>query len=95
MSAPLYTLQPRALTVLFGDLENQALNETHVLPGTPGSLLERENAGGFRFYARQYNDADGKKREQYVAEPIGQPASDAAAAVMRTRLVELLHAIAW
>ncbi len=41
MSAPLYTLQPRALTVLFGDLENQALNELQVLIGTPGSLLER------------------------------------------------------
>lgn len=59
MSAPLYRLQPRALTVLFGDLENQALNETHVWIGTPGSLLERENAGGFRIYARQCYDAEG------------------------------------
>lgn len=94
MSVPLYTLQPRALTVLFGDLENQALNETHVLPGTPGSLLERENAGGFRFYARQYYDADGRKREQYVAGPIGQPAADAAAADMRTRLEQLRRTLA-
>ncbi len=85
---PLYTLHPRPLTVLHSDLENHAATQTHVLIGTPGSLLERENASGFRFYARQYYDGDGKKREQYVAGAVGDVTADATAAELRSRIEE-------
>ncbi len=84
----LYTLQPRPLTVLFGDLENQAAAHDSVLVGTPGSLLERQNASGFCYYARQFYDADGKKREQYVAGPVGDAQADAAAHRLRQRIDE-------
>lgn len=84
MSArPLYEPHSTALTVLHGDLENLARGSTTVFVGTAGSLLERQNAGGFRFYARQYYDGDGRKREQYVSGPVGHGDADATAAALR------------
>ncbi len=85
---PLYTLHPRPLTVLYGDLANHAAAQGEVLIGTPGSLLQRENAAGFRFYARQFYDADSKKREQYVAGPVGDAVADQAAEQLRLRMEE-------
>lgn len=85
----LYTPHRRALTVLYADLENQALNQREVFTGTAGSVMERKNAAGFRFYARQYYDGEGKKREQYLAGPVGDPQADAAAANVRERILEV------
>lgn len=85
---PLYTLHPAPLTVLFGDLENQAAALQQVLLGTPGSLLQRSNAAGFLYYVRQFYDATGKKRDQYLAGPVGDPAADQVAADMQVRMAE-------
>ncbi|MCK7494443.1 MAG: hypothetical protein MZW92_27125 [Comamonadaceae bacterium] len=52
--APLYTTHRRALTVLYADLESYALNQHEVFVGTAGSVIERKNAAGFRFYAHQF-----------------------------------------
>jgi hypothetical protein len=79
----LYSGHSRALTVLYSDLENHALGQSTVFVGTAGSVIERENASGFRFYAHQSYEADGKKRERYLAGPVGSAAADAAA--QRTR----------
>jgi hypothetical protein len=93
MSArPLYEPHSTALTVLHGDLENLARGSTTVFVGTAGSLLERQNAGGFRFYARQYYDGDGRKREQYVSGPVGDAAADATAEALRGRIDEVKSA---
>ena len=88
-SRPLYTLHPRSLAALFGDLASFASAQTQVLLGTAGSLLERENGSGFRFYARQFYDGEGKKRETYVAGPVGDPSADETAADLRIRMDEL------
>jgi hypothetical protein len=85
----IYTLHPRALSVLYSDVERHASAQPEVFVGTPGSLLERENAGGFRFYARQWYDADGKKREDYVAGPIGAPAAEATVEALRARVRDI------
>jgi len=86
---PLYTPHRRALTVLYADLESYALNRREVFVGTAGSVIERKNAAGFRFYAHQYYDGEGKKRERYLAGPAGSPDADAAAEDMRARIREL------
>jgi hypothetical protein len=75
--------------VLYGDLENHALAQREVFVGTPGSVIERSNASGFRFYAHQYYDGDGKKRERYLAGPAGAAEADAAADRLRTQIREL------
>jgi hypothetical protein len=86
---PLYTPQARALTVLISDLESQALQQREVFVGTAGSVVERSNASGFRFYGHQFYDGYGKKRETYVAGPVGSSDADAAAAALRLRIAEV------
>lgn len=91
--APLYAPHPSALMALYGDLENFARRQTLVLPGTPGSVLQRANARGFRFYAHQYYDANGRKVEKYLAGPVGDAAADAAAKDLGQRIAEVNAAL--
>src|SRR6266545_2351812 len=86
MPDPLFTPHARALTVLLGDVENHARSHREVFVGTAGSVIERHNASGFAFYARQFYDADGKKRERYLAGPVGSKDAEATAEEMRTRI---------
>lgn len=88
-SAALFTAHSRPLTVLHGDLENHALGQQVVFEGTAGSIIERSNAAGFRFYTRQYYDGEGAKRERYLSGPIGDATADAAAEAMRGRIREV------
>lgn len=85
----LYTPHRRALTVLYADLESHALQQSEVFIGTAGSVIGRTNASGFRFYAHQFYDGEGKKRERYLAGPVGDPPADAAAADLRVRIRDL------
>ena len=89
MAAPLYTPHSRALTVLYADLESHALTQRHAFEGTAGTVIARANAGGFRFYAHQYYDGDRKKRESYLAGPIGDAKAEATAEELRTRIREM------
>lgn len=85
----LYRAHARALTALYSDVENFALGQPAVFPGTAGSVVVRQNASGFRFYAHQFYGADGKQREKYLGGPIGSAEPDAAAESMRARILEL------
>lgn len=87
--APLYKPHHSALTALYGDLENFARGQAMALPGTPGGVLTRENAGGFKFYSHQYYDANGKKTERYLAGPVGDTAADAKAEELAGKIAEL------
>jgi hypothetical protein len=89
MAGSLYSAHATALKVLHGDLDRYASSHEEMFVGTAGSVVERTNASGFRFYAHQFYDGDGKKRERYLAGPIHSPDADAAAATMRTRIAEL------
>lgn len=89
MKPPLYTPHRRALTVLYAELESYAFQQHEVFVGTAGSVIERKNATGFRFYAHQFYDGEGKKREQYLAGPMGSPGAEAAAENVRARIREL------
>ena len=85
----LFTPHPRPLTVLHGDLENHAAQPREVVVGTPGSVVERTNASGFRFYAHAFYDGEGRKRERYLGGPIGAAAADTLAKDLRERIREL------
>lgn len=85
----LYAAHSRALTTLYNDLESYASHQREVFIGTAGSVLERANAAGFRFYARQYYDGQGRRRESYLCGPIGDAQADARAGDMRTRIEEI------
>jgi hypothetical protein len=91
--AALYEPHAPALMALYGDLENFARRQTEVLPGTPGSILERTNARGFRFYAHQYYDANGRKVEKYLAGPVGHVEADGKAKQLGETIGELNAAL--
>lgn len=84
----LYVRHSPALAALYADLEHQATQQTEVFVGTAGSVVERTNAAGFRFYAHKFYDASGKPRERYVAGPVGAAKADEAAEALRARIRE-------
>lgn len=86
---PLWVPQPQALSVLYANLENFALQQEEAFVGTAGSVVERENASGTRFYAHQFYDADRKQRERYLAGPVGDATADARAGALRARIGEM------
>lgn len=86
---PLYTPHSRALTLLFEDLGSCVGQARIAFVGSPGSILQRSNAAGFRFYAHQFYDGDGRKRERYLAGPVGSPQADAAAKELQERIDEV------
>lgn len=85
----LYASHSRALTLLYSEIETAALGRREVFLGTAGSVLERSNAGGFRFFAHQYYGADGKKKEHYVAGPVGDGEAEVLADALRTKIREV------
>lgn len=89
----LYEPYPAALTALYGDLENFARGQGEVLTGTPGGVIERSNAGGYKYYVHQFYDALGKRTERYVAGPVGAPESDRKAAQLREKISAVGEAI--
>jgi hypothetical protein len=91
--ASLFRPHSRALTALYSDVENFALGQSAVFPGTAGSVVVRQNASGFRFYAHQFYDADGKQKEKYLGGPAGSAEADAAAEALRIRIAELKQVV--
>jgi len=92
--ARLFTFHSRGLTATYADLENQALAQGEAPLTTPGSVLVRTNAGGFRFYALQQYDHDGERQESYLAGPIGDRDAEETAARARQRISELRDVLA-
>lgn len=56
----------RALTLLFAEIGEIVARHRQVLLGTPGSLDERTNENGTRFWVRRYSDAVGRRLETYL-----------------------------
>jgi hypothetical protein len=92
--ATLYRSHLAAMSVMYADIESQVSAHAEVFIGSPGTVLRRENASGFRFYAHQFYDAAGRKRERYVAGPIGDADVEAAASALRQRIDASRQAIA-
>jgi hypothetical protein len=90
---PLYSLHPASLRTLFAEVETFARSQPAVFVGTAGSVLQRSNASSFAFYAHQYYDALGRKRERYVAGPVGSAEAEAAAEDLRIRIADLKNLV--
>ena len=56
----------RALTLLFAEIGEIVGRHRQVLLGTPGSLDERTNENGTRFWVHRYSDAVGRRLETYL-----------------------------
>ncbi len=86
---PLCRPHSRALTLLYTEVEEVALAQSEAFAGTAGSVIERTNASGFRYYAHQAYDANRKQRERYLAGPVGDADAEAKADALRTRIQEV------
>lgn len=85
-ATPFWIAHPAALGVMYANLENFALTQIEAFVGTSGSVVERRNADGVRFYVHQFYDGERRQRERYLAGPVGAPAADAKAATVRERI---------
>ena len=84
MSA-LTTPHERALTLLFSELASTAAGQTEMFLGSPGSLAERTNDTGTRYWVHRYSDAAGRRQEAYVGKS-GDPAVITRIADLRERI---------
>ena len=64
----LTTPHERALTLLFSEFERSASEQREVLLGTPGTLAERTNETGTRFWVHRYSDALNRRQEMYLGK---------------------------
>jgi hypothetical protein len=83
----------RALMLLFAELESTAAEQVEAFLGTPGTIDERTNEKGVRFWVHRYSDATGKRRELYLGAP-ADPAIKARVAALRERINAANAAIA-
>ncbi|HEX8009621.1 MAG TPA: GSU2403 family nucleotidyltransferase fold protein [Casimicrobiaceae bacterium] len=90
----LYSSHESALHIVYQEIERYAISQREVFVGTPGSLTKRKNAAGYAFYTRQYYDGADKKREAYLAGPVGDPAADEKAARLKLRIAEAAGIVA-
>ncbi len=89
MSRPLYSRHEKSLSALYSDIESHARQAGSVFLGTAGSVIQRRNAGGTTFYSHQFYDAEGKKRERYLAAPVGAAEADAQADALLKKIAEI------
>ncbi|MGH9624166.1 MAG: GSU2403 family nucleotidyltransferase fold protein [Bryobacteraceae bacterium] len=83
----------RALTLLFSELSSAAAREPEVFLGSPGSLTERTNETGTRYWVHRYSDAAGRRNEAYLGKS-DDPAVSARTAELNERIAAANSAIA-
>ena len=87
MASPLYRRHPAALAASYAAAENPALHQDEMLVGTPGAFTQRQNAGGTKYFVRQFYDFGGRKRDQYLCQ-VDAPECTAIIAAWRGRIEE-------
>ena len=83
----------RALSLLLTELQNSAEQQAEALLGSPGTLAERTNATGTRFWVHRYSDAAGRRQEVYLGKT-DEPAVIARVANLSERIRRANDAIA-
>jgi hypothetical protein len=80
----LFSPHPLVLETAYSELKRQALEQPSVLVGTPGSVSERD-VDGRAFLYRQFYDAEGKKKAEYLGA-LGEPEAMSRAAALRDQI---------
>lgn len=88
----LTTPHERALTLLFAELASSAARQTEAFLGSPGSLAERINDTGTRYWVHRYSDAAGRRQEAYLGKS-DDPAVTARTTDLRERIIAANSAI--
>jgi len=83
--ASLTSPHERALSLLFTELQGAAAEQSEAFLGTPGTLAERKNDNGTRFWVHRYSDAVGRRQEVYIGK-VDDQAVMARVAELRDRI---------
>jgi hypothetical protein len=81
----LTTPHERALTFLFSELAGAAEGQPEAFLGSPGSIAERSNDAGTRFWVHRYSDPAGRRLETYLGKS-DDPAALARVSALRLRI---------
>ncbi|WP_028227926.1 GSU2403 family nucleotidyltransferase fold protein [Paraburkholderia ferrariae] len=84
---PLYQQHEQAYCVQFSNIEQAAAAQDRVLVGAPGTIIEHRR-GNAIYYARQFMDAEGKRQQENLGGPQGDPEVDARVESMQARIDE-------
>lgn len=83
----------RALTLLLAELASTAARQEQAFLGSPGSLAERTNETGTRYWVHRYSDAAGRRHEAYLGK-VDDPSVMGRVADLRERIEVANSAIA-
>lgn len=83
----------RALTLLFSELASAAARQPEAFLGSPGSIAERTNETGTRYWVHRYSDAAGRRNETYLGKS-DDPAATARVAELSERIAAANSAVA-
>lgn len=84
-SIRLYQSHDQAYCAQFANVEQAAASQDQVLVGAPGTIIEHRR-GEHVYYARQYMDPEGRKREQSLGGPQGNETVDKHVLEVRQRI---------
>ncbi|MEX3956306.1 GSU2403 family nucleotidyltransferase fold protein [Trinickia sp. EG282A] len=82
---PLYEQHDQAYCLQFANVEQAAAAQDTILLGAPGTIIEHKR-GELVYYARQYMSPEGKKQEENLGGPQGDPAVEARIQQVRERI---------
>ncbi|MFP6560282.1 GSU2403 family nucleotidyltransferase fold protein [Paraburkholderia sp. B3] len=84
---PLYQRHDQAYCAQFANIEQAAATQDRVLIGAPGTILEHRR-GDLVYYARQFMNAEGRKQEESLGGPRGDPDVEARVEEIRDRILQ-------
>jgi hypothetical protein len=89
----LTTSHEQALTLLFAELEQTAASQQDAFLGTPGTLAQRTNENGTRYWVHRYSDGVGRRKETYLGT-IEEPGVAARVDALREKIAGTTTTIA-
>jgi hypothetical protein len=83
---PLYQRHDQAFCAQLANIEQAAAAQPSVLVGAPGTILEHKR-GDLVYYARQFMNPEGKKQEESLGGPSGDPEVEARVQAVREQIL--------
>lgn len=87
LGLPLYQRHDQAFCAQLANVEQAAAAQDAVLIGAPGTILEHRRAD-LVYYARQFMNPEGKRQEESLGGPQGDPEVEARVEAMRARIAQ-------
>jgi hypothetical protein len=84
---PLYQRHDQAFNSQYANVEQASAAQARVLVGAPGTIIEHRR-GDAVYYARQFMNAEGKRQQESLGGPKGDPVTDEQVMAMQVQIDE-------